>query len=222
MKGGEKKGGKLVTEACCESFGRRMCRNACVRHMSTSFEGPLPHNVIITARVRPLDPELGYTVLKCQRFIVMSDSKRPLTRQGKKWRRHVETLQQLCPPPRKPRSAGSKRKRSRSRSPHLSPNRLHPRPNGSAPGSTSTSRGPAPVYLLTERAKGKAGARRLDNQVTFMRVMGLVGGDPADGDDTAVWECPLSDKQIWVLVTASTHEYFAGMRKEGCNDGIFE
>ena len=30
----------------------------------------------------------------------------------------------------------------------------------------------------------------MQNQVTFMRIMRLVEGDPANGEDTKVWDCP--------------------------------
>ena len=52
-----------------------------------------------------------------------------------------------------------------------------------------------------------------------MRIMGLVEGDPDSGEETASLECPISDSEAQVLVSAGTHEYFPNIRAEGINDG---
>ena len=51
--------------------------------------------------------------------------------------------------------------------------------------------------------------------------MGLVDGDPATGDDCDD-ECPLTDEDCKVLVTASSHTFYRTIRKEGVNDGYLE
>ena len=72
--------------------------------------------------------------------------------------------------------------------------------------------------LRSERASGKAGAHRLQNQLTFMRLMGLVDGDPTRTTVSEL-DCPFSEMAANILVAASSHDYFPRVRQAGQNDG---
>ena len=77
-----------------------------------------------------------------------------------------------------------------------------------------------PVYLLREKARGRAGAGLHSNQVQFMQLMGLVDPGPAECEDVTEWECPLSEEEAQMFVTASRHLYFPNICREDENDGL--
>ena len=56
-----------------------------------------------------------------------------------------------------------------------------------------------------------------------MRLMGLVDPGPAECEDVTSgveWECPLSEEEAEIFVTASRHLYFPNIRREDENDGL--
>lgn len=65
----------------------------------------------------------------------------------------------------------------------------------------------------------KAGAHLLSNQKTFMKMMGITDPGPVGETDSEDWESPIKDSEIEILVTATKHEFFEAVRREGVNDG---
>ena len=49
--------------------------------------------------------------------------------------------------------------------------------------------------------------------------MGITDTGPVGETDSKDWECPIEDSKIEILVTATKHEFFERVRREGVNDG---
>lgn len=87
----------------------------------------------------------------------------------------------------------------------------------SAEGPSSAVSASDPVYLLKEKAHGRAAAGLECNQYDFMRLFGII--EPEFTDETD-WECPVSDETAEILMTASRHQYFENIRRKNRNDGL--
>ena len=119
----------------------------------------------------------------------------------------------------KRRKAESSRQLPKLRS-QFRPPKSEPRlPRRSCSGKSSSAvRTVPPVYLLREKARGRARAGLHCNQVQ------LVDPGPAECEDVTSgveWECPLSEEEAEIFVTASRHLYFPNIRREDENDGLF-
>ena len=113
------------------------------------------------------------------------------------------------------REGSPKSLRSRSRSPLSQPRSLRSR---SVVEQTTSS----PVYLLREKAHGRAGVGLESNQLVFMKLMGLTDPESAQCECSgpAEWKCLLSQEAAEILVTASRHLFFENIQREGYNDGL--
>ena len=88
-------------------------------------------------------------------------------------------------------------------------------------GATAAAKGwepQPPVYLLQEKAHGKAAAGLESNQTHFMRLMGLI--EPESELSGIACESPISDELLEILMTASRHRFCENIRREGHNDGL--
>lgn len=76
---------------------------------------------------------------------------------------------------------------------------------------------PENVYLLRQKATGKAAASNPLNQTHFQWLMGLVD-EPLDDVDLP---CPLAEDDINMLADANSHVYVKGVHQRGVADGLF-
>ena len=114
----------------------------------------------------------------------------------------------------------SSRASTRSRSPPA--RHITRRTRRSESSSTSDDpSAPGSVYLLDERAAGRAGAGIKSNQLTFMKLFGLVDGGAQDHEcDENEWTCPLPESTAELLAIAADHRFFEQLYQPQATDGL--